>query len=156
MAVRQQDGFRTMGDDDVPQVVEIDRAACRFPWSAGIYRDCIRAGYHCWLYQTEARVVVFAILSVAAGEAHVLNLCVRPDKQGKGYGRMMLRQLLEQAAQAGATTIFLEVRASNEVALNLYKTEGFEQLGRRTGYYPAGENREDAIVLAKKLSTKTQ
>jgi ribosomal-protein-alanine N-acetyltransferase len=90
-------------------------------------------------------------LSVAADEAHILNLCTAPHRQGHGHGRRLLRALLQQARSRGAHRLFLEVRPSNPQAVALYMGEGFSEIGRRPRYYPAHHGREDAIVMAKEL-----
>ena len=91
------------------------------------------------------------VLSVAAGEAHLLNVCVHPDCQGNGFGRNIVEYLITRARQGEATTMFLEVRPSNQVACNLYEDLGFNEVGIRENYYPAYVGREDALVLAKEL-----
>ena len=91
------------------------------------------------------------MLSVAVGEAHVLNICIDPDLQGTGHGRRLLRSLLKLARGHGAERVFLEVRPSNPNAIALYHDEGFNEIGRRPRYYPAKQGREDAIVMAIEL-----
>jgi ribosomal-protein-alanine N-acetyltransferase len=92
-------------------------------------------------------------MSIAAGEAHLLNLCVHPNAQRFGYGRRLLNALLLRAAEADADKVFLEVRPSNEIALKLYRSVGFEQIGIRPAYYQADNGREDAVILAATLQT---
>ena len=89
--------------------------------------------------------------SAAAGEAHLLNVCVRRDRQGIGLGRLFVRYVLKRAQVAGAETMFLEVRPSNKAAVALYESLGFLEVGRRSEYYPGEVRREDALVLAVKL-----
>jgi ribosomal-protein-alanine N-acetyltransferase len=98
-------------------------------------------------------VTAYGIMSVAAGEAHLLNLCVHPNAQRLGYGRKLLGALMARAAEAGADKIFLEVRPSNQVALRLYASVGFEHIGIRPAYYQAENGREDAVILAAALQT---
>jgi len=90
-------------------------------------------------------------MSVAADEAHVLNLCIDPQMQGAGHGRRLLRALLKIVRGHGAQRVFLEVRPSNPNAIALYDDEGFNEIGRRPRYYPAKQGREDAIVMAIEL-----
>jgi len=96
-------------------------------------------------------VVGYAILSVAAGEAHILNLCVDIEFRARGYGERLLDEVLFRARAASVREIFLEVRPSNETAIALYRKKGFHQIAARPAYYQANEGREDAAVLAKKL-----
>jgi len=96
-------------------------------------------------------VTAYGIMSIAAGEAHLLNLCVHPNAQRLGYGRRLLSSLMLKAADADADKIVLEVRPSNAVALRLYASVGFEQIGIRPAYYQAENGREDAVILAATL-----
>ena len=139
--------FRAMSPGDVPAVGALERAAYPFPWSDGIFRDCLRVGYLCRVADVDGVVAAYGIVAMGAGEAHILNLCVRDALRGRGVGRQMLALLLERALQAGMAEVFLEVRPSNRLAISLYQSVGFVQVGRRNGYYQAGQGREDALVL---------
>ena len=96
-------------------------------------------------------VAGYGVLSVAAGEAHILNLCIGPEYRALGYGERMLDELLYRAREACVGEIFLEVRPTNQTALGLYKKKGFHKIAERPAYYQANDGREDAAVLAKKL-----
>jgi [ribosomal protein S18]-alanine N-acetyltransferase len=143
--------LRPMREGDLDTVMEIENRAYPFPWTHGIFRDCLRADYPAWILHDEERVLGYGVLSIAADEAHVLNLCIDPAMQGGGHGRRLLRALLKIARGHGAQRIFLEVRPSNPHALALYHDEGFNEIGRRPRYYPAKQGREDAIVMAIEL-----
>ena len=86
-------------------------------------------------------------MSVAAGEAHLLNLALSESARRMGNGRRLLHHLMDLARVAGAEGMYLEVRPSNRRALALYERSGFEVLGRRRGYYRARGGTEDAVVL---------
>lgn len=144
-------GLRRMREQDLDAVIGIERRAYPFPWTTGIFRDCLRVGYPAWVLQGEEGIFGYAVLSVAAGEAHLLNICVDPRWQGRGHGRRLLRALLRIAREEGAQRIYLEVRPSNPQAVALYQDEGFNEIGRRPRYYPAHNGREDAIVMALEL-----
>lgn len=132
----------------LPQVLEIERRAYPFPWSEGIFRDCLKAGYSGWVLTEEPGLVIgYALMSMAVDEAHVLNLCIDPSYQQQGLGRMLLEHMIRLARAANATIVLLEVRKSNKGAIHLYESQGFQRLGLRKGYYPAAEGREDALVL---------
>ena len=88
---------------------------------------------------------------MAAGECHVLNLCIDPELRGKGLGRYLMKHLLDLARHHKAEMVFLEVRPSNRHAIALYESMGFNEVGRRRRYYPAKKGREDALVLARNL-----
>ncbi len=142
---------RLMTHEDLPLVSDIERRSYEFPWSHGVFRDCLLAGYNCVVLERGGRVAGYGILSVAAGEAHILNLCVDPNYRAHGYGERLLNQVLLRARSADVREIFLEVRPSNQTALALYRKKGFHQVANRPAYYQAQEGREDAAVLAKKL-----
>ncbi|TVQ46715.1 MAG: ribosomal-protein-alanine N-acetyltransferase [Gammaproteobacteria bacterium] len=139
--------LRAMMARDLPRIAEIERSAYGYPWSPGIFRDCLLAGYTCLVIEDDGRVVAYSIMSVAAGEAHVLNVCVHPDARGRGLGRRLMCALIERALDAAARRMFLEVRPSNAVARRLYASLGFAEVGVRPRYYQAEAGREDAVVL---------
>jgi len=139
--------IRAMRDADVPEVVAIERASYQFPWSEGIFRDCLRVGYTCRVAALGRQVAGYGVMSVGAGEAHILNLCVGEAFRCRGLGKRLLQLLIERAAAAGMGEAFLEVRPSNTAAIRLYLAHGFEQVGMRRGYYQAVGGREDAAVL---------
>jgi ribosomal-protein-alanine N-acetyltransferase len=143
--------IREMNHSDLAMVSDIERRSYEFPWSHGVFRDCLLAGYHCTVLIREDRVAGYGILSVAAGEAHILNLCIDPAFRALGYGEKLLDELLRLARLAWVQEIFLEVRPSNETANALYRKKGFHQIAARPSYYQAKVGREDAAVLAKKL-----
>lgn len=143
--------IRDMNHDDLAMVSDIERRSYEFPWSHGVFRDCLLAGYQCVVLIREGRVAGYSILSVAAGEAHILNLCIDPDFRALGYGEKLLDELLYRARSASVREIFLEVRPSNKTAIGLYQKKGFHKIAARPAYYQAREGREDASVLAKKL-----
>ena len=84
---------------------------------------------------------------MAANEAHILNLCIKPERQRQGLGIRMMHHLIEQAKKLKADSVYLEVRISNQGAYRLYKNLGFKVVGKRKDYYPAKGGREDAWVL---------
>ena len=143
--------LRPMREDDLAAVMAIELRAYAFPWTEGIFRDCLRADYPSWVLHADGRIVGYFLLSIAAGEAHVLNVCVDPPLQGQGYGRRLVKSLLHIARGRGARRVFLEVRPSNTGAIALYFAEGFNEIGRRPRYYPARDGREDALVMAMEL-----
>ena len=143
--------LRPMREADLDEVMCIEERAYPFPWTRGIFRDCMRADYPMWVQERDGGIVGYGVLSIAADEAHVLNVCAAPEVQGRGHGRRLLRALVQQARGRGARRLFLEVRPSNPQAMALYHAEGFNEIGRRPRYYPAHQGREDAIVMAKEL-----
>ena len=140
---------RAMTEADLEAVWDIERRAYHYPWSRGIFIDCLRVPYQCDVLEQDGRVAGYAIVSMAADEAHLLNLCLDPDTQGRGLGRFMLDHVLEAAQEQKARVIYLEVRPSNQRAVALYLRNGFRRIGVRPRYYRSGEGREDALVFAR-------
>ncbi len=143
--------IRPMHDLDVPVVVAVERAAYQFPWSEGIFRDCLRVGYVCRVVDVGGDMAGYGIMSVGAGEAHILNVCIADEYRGRGLARRVLEYLLDRARASEMYEAFLEVRPSNRAAAHLYNSMGFEQVGVRRGYYQATVGREDAAVLRRVL-----
>lgn len=139
---------RTMLPSDLAQVSDIERRSYEFPWSHGVFRDCLLAGYTCIVLERDSDVLGYCILSIAAGEAHILNLCVDPNFRKLGYGNRLLEEILIRAKGAEVRQIFLEVRPSNTAAMVLYRKKGFRQIAERPAYYQAKGGREDAAVLS--------
>jgi len=142
---------RGMYLDDLAAVSALENASYEFPWSPGIFGDCVRAGHSCWVLCVDGSVAGYGILSTGAGEAHVLNICVTPKQQKQGHGRRILKRLLDLARMNRAARVYLEVRPSNARAQAMYEHAGFNEIGRRPNYYPARRGREDAIVMAMEL-----
>ena len=151
--VPRQANLRPMDESDLGLVMEVELAAYPHPWEEKIMRDCLRAThYHGWVFELDNAISGYMFLSVVAGEMHILNLCVHPDLQGQGWGRVVLQRAFELArTEYNANMCFLEVRPSNTPALSLYQSEGFNEIGYRKNYYPASHGREDALVMAKSI-----
>jgi len=144
--------LRPMQETDVNGVLEVERAAYEFPWTRAIFRDCLRVGYTCLVYEGPRGLLGHGIMSLAAGECHLLNICIHPDYQRRGLGRTLIEYLLKLAKIRGAQVALLEVRVSNRAAYNLYMQMGFDEIGMRPAYYPARAGREDAMMLARDLT----
>ena len=152
-AVKPLPRLRPLHERDLAALMQIESRAYPFPWTDGIFRDCLRAGYECWVLEDAGQLLGYGVLSVAAGEAHLLNVCVNPDWQGRGLGRLLVRRLLDLARWHHARQVYLEVRPSNPGAIALYASEGFGEIGRRSNYYPATVGREDALVMGLQLAS---
>lgn len=139
--------IRPMFADDLDAVLANEFTGYDFPWTRGVFTDCLKAGNQCWVLEKNGDVVGHAIVTVGAGEAHLLNVCIRGSEQGRGLGRALVLHAMEKARDAGADALFLEVRPSNHVAARLYESLGFIEVGVRKNYYPAPFGHEDARVL---------
>jgi len=144
--------LRTMSHEDLSLVSDIERRSYEFPWSHGVFRDCLLAGYQCVVLERDGDIAGYSVLSIAAGEAHILNICVDSDFRSMGYGEQLLNEVLFRTRTTSVREIFLEVRPSNFHALSLYKKKGFHKVAKRPAYYQAEDGREDADVLVKKLT----
>jgi ribosomal-protein-alanine N-acetyltransferase len=140
--------FRPMQLVDLDEVLNIEKAAYAHPWTKGMFADSLDGPYECWVVELHEELVAYAVLSIVCDEAHVLNICVKPNKQRQGVGRNIMQRLLLRAKAERAEMVFLEVRESNERAQRLYLSMGFNQIGERKQYYPDHNGRENAIIFA--------
>lgn len=136
---------------DIRDVMHVENRNYDFPWTEGIFRDCLKAGYHAYVARLDLVLVGYGVMQVAADEAHILNLCIDGTYSRRGYARRLLEHLLAVAANSGAYMTFLEVRPSNPRAVRLYQNAGFNEIGLRKAYYDSANGREDAIVMAKSI-----
>ncbi len=143
--------IRPMTTQDLEQIMHIEQVMYPFPWTRRIFEDCLRVGYRCHVGEVEGNFAGYGVMSIGAGEAHVLNLCVAGEFQRRGLAREILCLLLDEADKLEVRDVFLEVRPSNIAAITLYEQMGFNQVGLRKDYYPAEEGREDAIIFASSL-----
>ncbi len=146
--LRPGPGIEPMREGDLRAVLEIEESIYEFPWTLGNFRDSLRAGYACWVMREGRHLIGYAVLMLAAREAHLLNLSVAAGSQRRGHGRDLLHNVVRAARDYKAKVLFLEVRPTNAVGQRLYAGYGFRQIGVRRGYYPARKGREDALVLA--------
>jgi ribosomal-protein-alanine N-acetyltransferase len=143
--------YRPMTLDDVAYVLTVENEVYPYPWTERILQDCIRVGYDCWLALVNDTVVAHAVVSVAAGESHLLNLSVSKKHQGKGIGKAFIDFLIDIVRNKQATVMLLEVRPSNLQAISCYDAVGFNEIGCRKDYYPTANGKEDALLYAKEI-----
>jgi ribosomal-protein-alanine N-acetyltransferase len=146
--LRSEPWIQPLAERDLEAVAAIERDLYEFPWTLGNFRDSLAAGYSCWGVHSDAGLIGYAVMTLGAAEAHLLNLSIAASCQRRGYGMQLLEQLLRAAHAYGANVLFLEVRPSNRSARALYARRGFRQAGVRKGYYPARNGREDALLLS--------
>jgi len=139
--------FRPMTAADLEAVLKIEYAAFSHPWTRGVFTDALTA-YECWVMFEGTQQVGHGVINLILDEAHLLNITVKPQSQGRGLGLRLLEHLMARAWERGGKECFLEVRASNGPAYRLYERYGFNEIGRRRGYYPSADGREDALVMA--------
>jgi len=133
--------------EDSNILIPIENACHSHPWSEKTLRSCIGGRYFGEKLSEEKNVLGFYVGEYIAGEATLMDICVDPTYQGKGYGKKLLNAFLDRCKQKNTVSVFLEVRASNTAAHLMYINSGFIEVARRTGYYPSEQGYEDAIVM---------
>jgi ribosomal-protein-alanine N-acetyltransferase len=141
--------YAPMQAGDVDEVHALEQSVFPHPWSRANFTDSLASGYDAWVLRDADGVLIgYFLLMFAVDEAHLLDVAVAAQRQGQGLGRYLLDKIMARARGMGMESVLLEVRPSNERALQVYKNYGFGEIGRRKGYYPAhGGQREDAIVM---------
>jgi len=142
---------RVLQLSDLPRIMPLENNAYDFPWSEAIFRDCFNSAYTGLAIEVEGAFLGYGMLSIAAGEAHILNVVIDSNQRSCGLGRKLVRRLIDQARWHRVERVFLEVRASNIVARSLYANLGFQEIGVRKAYYPGRKTREDAVVMSLQL-----
>ena len=153
----------SMQVSDLPDVLRIENLCYDFPWSEQLIRDCLKVGYHSLVLREEGEIRAYAFASGAAGESHILNICVDPNHRGQGYAKDLIRQCIATVMINGAKVMFLEVRESNHGAIALYESMGFVETGRREDYYRRRNKndskqtksfniKEDALLMSRDLT----
>ena len=152
-AVPDQSAIKTrpMNELDLEAIYAIELEAYPHPWTRGIFKDCLRVGYSCWVYEQDDDIIGYCVFTLQGDESHILNLCVRTSYQGQGWGVKLLEHVLDIGRRRGVETMLLEVRPSNKAAICLYKKAGFNEVGMRREYYPDKSGREDALIMAMEL-----
>ncbi len=148
--------MRDLCDEDIPQLLVLEEKTQSSPWTEEAFRRCRQANYPGWVLEKDSKLLGFVMISLSAGECHILNLCVDPVFQGKKLGRKLMIAALIWAKQQGAMIVYLEVRRSNIRAIKLYQKMHFSEIGIRKNYYPKEEGGEDALVLARDISVEDQ
>ncbi|MDH2997955.1 ribosomal-protein-alanine N-acetyltransferase [Pasteurellaceae bacterium LFhippo2] len=136
-------------ENDFDRLFEIEQQAHLVPWTKGTLLNNQGERYLNLKLSADNQIVAFAICQKVLDEATLFNIAVAPQAQGKGYGKQLLAELIEQLKQQGILTLWLEVRQSNSTALNLYTSLGFNEVDIRKNYYPTTDGkRENAVVMA--------
>lgn len=129
-------------------VWNIEQSAHSHPWAQSNINDLdSRGGNHHGLWVNEELVGYFYSQNIV-GEVTLLNIAIAPDKQGKGYGRILMEAFIKACEESNAESIWLEVRESNLKAFQLYESLGFNEVDRRYNYYPSANGKEDAIIMS--------
>jgi len=143
---------RPLNENDLDRIMQIELDVYPYPWTRGIFADCLRVGYDCWGLQVGPELAGYTVQSHVAGENHLLNLCVAREFQNIGYGSILLEHAIRLARRHDCFCIFLEVRPSNRAGMALYRKNGFEVIAERPDYYRSDLGKENAIVMRLELS----
>ncbi len=151
-ATRNRVTLAPMSQDDLDAVIAIEQTAYSHPWTRGNFRDSLNPLFEAQCLWLDGELLGYFLAMHGVEEMHLLNITVAPDRQGQGWGHMMLDALSLMSRHAGAQWLWLEVRQSNLRALKVYERYGFKQVSIRKDYYPAGRlQREHAVVMSLKL-----
>ena len=149
--------FQTLNDAWLDRVLAIEQRAYSHPWSRDNFVDSLNTGYQMQVLCAEQNegqnaghneLIGYFVAMKGFEEVHLLNITVAPEYQGRGWGKAMLEALAVWSRGQGANDLWLEVRASNGRAQQVYAAHGYQRVGERKGYYPAAQGaREDAVVM---------
>lgn len=137
---------------DLPLAWQIENLSHSFPWSENTFYSNQGSHYFNLKICIDNIIVGFAITQLILDEATLFNIAIHPDHQGKGYGKTLLLELIEKLEEKNISTLWLEVRESNEKAMHLYESIGFNSVSVRKNYYPTKTGKEDAIIMAYPIS----
>lgn len=140
--------------DDFYAILAIEKVAHFHPWPESVLRHYLSKTHCVWVLENEQRVVAYAVNTLIAGDAELLMIAVSPQAQGRGYGRQLMNAIHQYLQEQQAEQWFLDVRASNDSAINLYESMGFAQVGARANYYPSPDGHEDALLYALAITTR--
>ncbi len=136
----------------VDAVCAVEQSAYSHPWTRMNFIDSLDAGYHCQLLLGGDALIGYFVAMKGVDEVHLLNLTVAPAFQRQGWAPLLLEALAGWSRGQGAQWLWLEVRESNQRALDIYARQGFRRVGLRKDYYPAaGNQRENALVMSLRL-----
>ena len=140
---------RPMACADISQVVEIERQVKFHPWAQNAFSECLKAGYQCWVIDSDDQVIAYIVPSFYCEESYMLNLAVNSTQQGLGRG--LVKKACVDVAKNGGAKILLAVRSNNLIVRQFYESEGFLVFGRRNNYYRFSGQTEDALAMVRVL-----
>jgi ribosomal-protein-alanine N-acetyltransferase len=143
--------FCPFSDTSLDNIYAIEVASNPSPWSKKVLKSCLGGRYFNQQAMLGDQLIGFYIGEQVVDEITLMEICIAPQFQGKGYGKALFKAFLAEAKQRGGSQCFLEVRASNIAAQMLYINQGFIQTGRRTGYYQSQTGYEDALLMSAPL-----
>lgn len=138
-------------ESDLVDILLIENECHFSPWTKINFLDAIEAKNLFKVFKKGNVIIGYFVALVAYGECQLLNIAIKIDFQRKGFGQIILNDLMNYCKKNNVTNIFLEVRRSNKSAICLYEKNGFNELGVRNNYYKKKEGREDGILMGLSL-----
>ncbi len=137
--------------NDLPRIIEVEKDLHISPWTLKNFRDALSAKNLFKIFTIDSKLVGYYVALFATDECQLLNVSVHKNFQNKGVGNQLMTSLKKNCVQSNISSIFLEVRASNKKAMNLYQKNGFNEIGIRNNYYKTHAGWEDAILMGTQL-----
>jgi ribosomal-protein-alanine N-acetyltransferase len=137
--------------ENITEITSLEKDVQISPWSEKNFKDALSADNLFKIFKYKKKLVGFYVALFAADECQLLNIAVKSQHQNKGIGQKLLTSLKKNCRSFDVASIFLEVRASNKMAIKLYEKNGFNELGIRNNYYKIGDNWENGILMGAEL-----
>lgn len=137
--------IREMSKEDIPEVAAIEKLCFSQPWSERGFEEGLEASAIFLVAEENYRILGYIGMYVSAPEGEITNVAVDPEMRSKGTGKALVDAMKQWACDHGVTSIILEVRVSNAVAIHVYERIGFAKLGVRKNFYQFPT--EDAFVM---------
>jgi len=139
--------IRNMTLKDIDEVYALEKEIFKDPWTKDMFIQEVSDNSLASTYVLEEdnKIVGYAGMWKLFENADITNIAVKEEYRKKGYGKLLLETLLNECKKQNTEYVHLEVRVSNDSAINLYKSYGFEIINIRKGYYE--DNHEDAYVM---------
>lgn len=142
---------RQLTKADLEQVCTIEKQAYTIAWTDKVHADCVESGYPSLILEQGGAIIGYAIFNYLHDECHLMNIVTDPSFQGLGVATLLIEAMYDRAKESNMAKIILEVRASNQVAIEFYHKQGFSEIGLRKGYYKKADGQEDALVMERML-----
>ena len=139
--------IKRLNECHLAEIMAVENACHEFAWSEKLMASCLSGRYSAYGMFKGESLIAFYLLEQAGPDLTLMDICVHPSEQGKGLAKVLMMHMKSVINEYKGENIFLEVRASNTSAIALYLASGFVKNGLRKSYYPAGEGREDALLM---------
>ena len=139
--------IRTLQKNDIPALTKLVASAMPNPWLEKTFHDCTKKNYYGWVLEQYNEIFGFVIILLHFSVCELMNIAIQPEYQRKGYAKRLLRHAINFAKSKHAEKVFLEVRRSNNAAINLSQEFCAVKIGVRKNYFANDTDGEDAIVF---------